>query len=393
MNHDVVIVGDGPAGRALGAACIAAGVDVVVVGTGTPWSATYGAWVDEVGHISGCAACVMDIDVVGTPPRRRLDRRYLVFDNARLAAQLDVAPRLVARVASVQHSAAAAGTSDIATVVLDDGQRVSGRLVIDATGPRPQFLARRSTTAKASFQSAYGVVVDARPDVGGDAAILMDWRPPSVDLTTDPTFLYMVELGDGRWLVEETSLARRSPMTSDALRHRLAARVGRDLTDVAEHVEHVVIPMWPGVPARHQLTVGFGAAAGYVHPATGYSVAASWAAAPRVAVAIKAGARTRRGRTRTGGVERRLAVRGATGSRAARLRTGCAAAPARRCDAGLLRRVLRSPGRRLVVVPARRHHSCRHGARHVWRCSAAVPWSVRRRLAAGNPAVFAGLLR
>jgi lycopene beta-cyclase len=32
--------------------------------------------------------------------------------------------------------------------------------------------------------------------------------------------------------------------------------------------------------------VGFGAAAGYVHPATGYSVAASLRAAPRVAAAI-----------------------------------------------------------------------------------------------------------
>ena len=59
-----------------------------------------------------------------------------------------------------------------------------------------------------------------------------------------------------------------------------------DLTDRAEHVEHVAIAMRSGLPDRGSLTVGFGAAARYVHPATGYSVAASLGAAPRVATAI-----------------------------------------------------------------------------------------------------------
>ena len=56
---DVAVVGDGPAGLALAAACRTLGLAVAVVGDGRPWSATYGMWRDEVdlpdhcfGHVS-----------------------------------------------------------------------------------------------------------------------------------------------------------------------------------------------------------------------------------------------------------------------------------------------------------------------------------------------------
>jgi lycopene beta-cyclase len=131
-------------------------------------------------------------------------------------------------------------------------------------------------------QTAYGLVLDHRPDVvGGSGSVLMDWRQPA-GVAGPPTFLYVLGLAGGRWLVEETSLARAEPVGPELLRERLAARLGVDLTDAAEHVEHVSIPMAPGVPNRGQAVVGFGAAAGYIHPATGYSVAASLRAVPRV---------------------------------------------------------------------------------------------------------------
>jgi lycopene beta-cyclase len=76
------------------------------------------------------------------------------------------------------------------------------------------------------------------------------------------------------------------------LRRRLELRLGRDgaaVVEGASRVEEVRIPM--GSPPRrgHRNLVPFGAAAGFVHPATGYSVAASLRAAPRVAQAIAAG--------------------------------------------------------------------------------------------------------
>jgi lycopene beta-cyclase len=395
MTHDVVIVGDGPAGRALGAACVAVDIDAVVVSPASAWPATYGAWVDEVGDYIDCAAAVMDIDVVGTPPRRRLDRRYLVFDNQRLATRLDVAPRLTAHVTAVHHRALTDGHAD-ATVVTSDGQRLHGRFVVDATGPDPQLLARRSPTAGPWYQSAYGVVVDGRPDVGGDAAILMDWRAPSSEWDDEPTFLYLVELGAGRWLVEETSLIRGTPMSRDQLRRRLAARVGRDLTDMAEHVEHVehvVIPMWRGVPARHQLTIGFGAAAGYVHPATGYSVSTSLAAAPRVADAISSV--LQRGDAKAGSMTVWNAVWPDEARRARALHDYGAAA--------LLRLPVHATQQFFDAFFDRPTSdwssylrvgtSATEVARVMAAVFAAVPWSVRRRLALGSPIALSRLLR
>lgn len=385
-DHDVVIVGDGPAGRALGAACLAAGVEAIVVGEGRPWSATYGAWADDVTEHHDLAAAIMDIDVVGTPPRRRLERQYLVFDNDRLAARLDVAPRLDARVGGVQHQ-------DGGSIVLIDDDRISARIVVDATGPQAQLLTRRSGTGP-SFQSAYGLVLDGRPDVGGDVAVLMDWRSPSPSSSTEPTFLYLVDLGAGRWLVEETSLARRRAMPAGQLRARLAARLGRDLTDSADHVEHVVIPMWPGVPARSQLTVGFGAAGGYVHPATGYSVTASLQAAPRVANAMAAA----------------LGLDTGSASRTSAVWDAVWPADARRA------RALHDFGQAALLhlstddvqaffdaffdVPTdwwsaylRVDTTPKDVARVMSAVFNAVPWSVRRRLLAANPRSLARLLR
>lgn len=270
--HDVAVLGDGPAGRALGAACVAAGLDVVVLGLDAPWTNTYGTWVDEVPDHAHLLAADAVTDVVALG-RRRLDRRYGTFDNLALRGALDVAPRRAARVASVQH------LEQHARVMVDDGEPVLARLAVDARGA--------VTAVGAPLQTAYGVVLAERPaSIEGDGAVLMDWRQP-VDVG-DPTFLYVVPLADGRWMVEETSLARARPVTAAELRARLTARLGDDPTDRAEHVELVSIPMQPGLPQRGALTVGFGAAARYVHPATGYSVAASLRAAPRVAAAIAA---------------------------------------------------------------------------------------------------------
>jgi lycopene beta-cyclase len=54
----------------------------------------------------------------------------------------------------------------------------------------------------------------------------------------------------------------------------------------AVRTEHVDIALGVGPPSRRVETTPFGAAAGLVHPATGFSVAASIRAAPGVAAAI-----------------------------------------------------------------------------------------------------------
>ncbi len=283
-SHDLVVVGAGPAALALAAASHRRGLDVLVVGRDDPWVATYGAWIDEVGDHRDSIAIESAIDVV-TTERRRLDRTYGVFDNRRLRASLDRAPRCTDTVEGVRHHRWGAA------VHTEGGTVLRTRLVVDAAGAGGAVLERRAGDVGPSFQAAYGLVLAERPDVGGDGAVLMDWRSSGARTSAgtpvgEPTFLYVLDLGAGRWLVEETSLARRTPMSAAELRARLAARLGFDHTDRAESVEHVSIPMRPGVPNRRQLTVGFGAAAGYVHPATGYSITASLRAADRVAQAI-----------------------------------------------------------------------------------------------------------
>lgn len=281
FDADVAVAGDGPAALALAAACTAVGLRATAVGERTPWTATYGTWVDDVEAYADTLGAVSPIEVVLPGRRIALQRSYGVFDNTRLRARFDGVDLLAARATGVRHHA-------WGSVLLTTAGPLRTRLVVDATGAAPALLSPRRGTASVPRQTAYGLVLPHRPaEAGGEGSVLMDWRQPPGS-AGPPTFLYVLALADGRWLVEETSLARTPPLDLEVLRARLAARLGADLTATAEHVEQVSIPMAPGIPARGQAVVGFGAAAGYIHPATGYSVAASLRAAPRVAAGLAA---------------------------------------------------------------------------------------------------------
>jgi lycopene beta-cyclase len=125
--------------------------------------------------------------------------------------------------------------------------------------------------------------MDFRPVVGPDGSA-STIGPHGVT-----TFCYSLPVHDG-WLVEETVLAARPAIEPIALLPRLAARLGRHPDTVladAIRTEYVRIPLGGSRPGPDQPIVVFGAAAGYVHAATGFSVAASIRAAPRVADAIQ----------------------------------------------------------------------------------------------------------
>lgn len=284
--RDVAIIGGGPAGVALAHSLTRRGVDVVVFSPDAPWHATYGAWRDDV-ETSELGAPLDSLvrgewSTVRVVGRREhlLQRPYVVFDNALLANSLRrVTGRVTDTVTHVEHS------SEYSTVHVGGAAALDARLVVDATG-NGAFLYRHggAPNVRRGAQTAYGLVfaaghVPSMVSVRNDVFTLMDW-------STTPTFLYAAKFRDGRVLVEETSLFADPPHDIDELRHRLATRLGSDLTDQAERVERVNIPMGDPLPMRTTRTVGFGAAAGYVHPVTGYSVAASFRAAPRVAEAI-----------------------------------------------------------------------------------------------------------
>ena len=303
---DVVIVGDGPAGSALAQGCARRGLSTCLVGPDADWEATYGCWVDDLAapgvgvlgldDTSTWFVQVLDtIRVVGDSTHD-LVRPYGVIDNPSLRATLrDGVDHRAGHVERVEVGA------DQHRVVLARGPELSARLVIDAAGWPSRFApasARSSNATQPAWQTALGVVLAAPPDGDLGTATLMDLRPVGADGSTSrastigprgvDSFAYAVPVADG-WLVEETVLAARPAVEPVALLARLAARLGRhpdELLAEALRTEAVRIPMGGPLPAPDQAVVAFGAAAGFIHPATGYSIAGSLRAVERVADAI-----------------------------------------------------------------------------------------------------------
>lgn len=297
MTTDVLVVGKGPAALAAAAALAGEGLAVTVLGPpGAPrWSATYAAWADELrqaGHPDAAAHVWPEaaVQTSGEGPRV-LPRAYAVLHNERLAASL-VARCEAAGVRWASGEArAATHTAEGTTVRAADGAEHAARLVVDASGHRPALVCRPEEPPQA-FQSAVGFLLRVEDEVlPPRRAVLMDWRDDHLGAGEErgpPTFLYALPLGEGRVFVEETALAARPAAPYPLLERRLRLRLEAMGLDAAlvERTERVWIPMGGALPDGGQRVVGFGAAAGMVHPATGYSVVRSLAAAPALARTI-----------------------------------------------------------------------------------------------------------
>ena len=299
---DVAVVGDGPAGSALARACRRLGTDVVLVGDDAAWTATYSTWTDDLIDVDGVELLDVD-DVVATTSTEvwaygarphRLGRTYATFDNDRLRSTLrDAVEHRCARVERIAPADHGGGGHRLELV---DGSTVVARVVIDATGWPARF-ARHEADRAPAWQTALGIVLSEPPAGDLGRPTFMDFRRvigkdgslSSVGPSGVTTFCYSLPMRDG-WLVEETVLAARPAIEPIALLPRLAARLGRHPDSVladAVRTEYVRIPLGGSRPGPDQPIVAFGAAAGYVHAATGFSVAASIRAAPRVAAAIR----------------------------------------------------------------------------------------------------------
>ncbi|RDI25656.1 lycopene cyclase (CrtL-type) [Lentzea flaviverrucosa] len=234
MTFDVVVIGGGPAGRALARACAHEGLHTAIVDRRPhrPWTATYGAWADELPPNTPTKSVSTTVRAYARE-EHLIQRTYVVLDNAKLHELPDT-------VEVLQRPEAA-------------------RYTFNATGARKGR----------AEQTAVGTVIES----DSTETTLMDWRG------TGDTFLYTVPLGGNRLLVEETCLARRPGMPLQELRERLHARLSP-----GEEEEIVRFPL----DAPRAASTAFGAAAGFIHPATGYSVATALQLAPQVAAAIKA---------------------------------------------------------------------------------------------------------
>jgi len=233
VTFDVVVIGGGPAGRALARACAQEGLHTAIVDRHPhrPWTATYGAWADELPTDTPIKSASTTVRAYARE-EHLIQRTYVVLDNAKLHELPD-------SIEVLQRPEAA-------------------RYTFNATGARKGR----------AEQTAVGTVIES----DSTETTLMDWRG------NGDTFLYTVPLGDNRVLVEETCLARRPGMPLQELRDRLHSR----LTPNHEE-ERVRFPL-----DAPRTSNAFGAAAGFIHPATGYSVGTSLSLAPQVARAIRA---------------------------------------------------------------------------------------------------------
>ena len=163
------------------------------------------------------------------------------------------------------------------TVMCTSGNKYFARLVIDASGHKSPFI-RRPDHDEIAKQAAYGVVGKfSSAPVEKNRFVLMDFRSDhlnSSQLSEPPSFLYAMDLGDGNYFVEETSLACSPPLSFESLKARLSSRLSNKGIEIDEiiHEEHCLFPMNLPLPYRDQPLLAFGGSASMVHPASGYLV-------------------------------------------------------------------------------------------------------------------------
>jgi lycopene cyclase-like protein len=312
--HQVLVLGSGPAALCIAAALAEQGLAVALLAPHdprAPWPNTYGIWGEEVdalglGHllehrwshtVSYFGAGSSDpADPANQPTPHRRD--YGLFNRAALQGHwLEACGRggvvfLQGQATGYELEPTGQGDGSGGTLLrCADGSSLRARLLVDATGHQPVFV-HRPHEGPLAGQAAYGVVGRfSVPPVEPQQFVLMDYRSDHLseaEQAEPPTFLYAMDLGAGRFFVEETSLALAPPVPYATLKQRLERRLAHRgvAVEQVEHEEFCLFPMNLPLPDLRQPVLGFGGAASMVHPASGYMVGSLLRRAPLVAAAV-----------------------------------------------------------------------------------------------------------
>ncbi len=307
-SPDVLVLGAGPGGLAIAAALSEENLKVEVLSANDrrdPWPYTYGIWgeeVDDLGldHLLEHRWCntvsyfgdgsIEPKDIANQATKHGRD--YGLFDKKKLQQhwlkQCDNAHVL-------WHRGCASSISieqKTSTITTTEGQKIKARLIIDATGYEPIFI-KSEKSRPVAVQTCYGIVGRFNlPPVEEGQFVLMDYRCDHLSLKErkePPTFLYAMDMGDGRFFLEETSLGLAPPLTLETLKSRLNQRLnhrGLEITSLEYEELGLFLPMNKQIPYLNQPVLGFGGSAAMVHPASGYLVGGLLRRAPITAKAI-----------------------------------------------------------------------------------------------------------
>ena len=301
---DVLVLGGGPAALCIASELNQQGVTVGGVApesVDAPWPNTYGIWADELKAVGlepllehRWSDTVSYFGAGGTTAQDQVTAHgidYGLFDRAALQRHwLERAKGVVWHQDTADRVELNGATT---SVFCASGTTLQARVVIDASGSRtPQI--RRPDQGPVAGQAAYGVVGRfSQAPIETGRFVLMDYRCDHLSEAQrrePPTFLYAMDLGDGVFFVEETSLALAPGVPYDVLKQRLHQRLdqrGVEITEVI-HEEFCLFPMNLPLPDRRQPVLAFGGAASMVHPASGYMVGSLLRRGPGLAQALAA---------------------------------------------------------------------------------------------------------
>tara|TARA_Y100001970_G_C14255615_1_gene875157 strand:- start:1494 stop:2777 length:1284 start_codon:yes stop_codon:yes gene_type:complete len=305
---DVLVLGSGPAGMAIASALGKENLSVEVLSStepNNPWPYTYGIWGEEVDKL-GISNLLEhrwkntvsffghgDIEenhLENKPTLHSID--YGLFDKDKLQkywfdqCKESLIKWHVGKAKEINF------TELNSIVTTDDGREISARLIIDATGYESTFLKSKSKEPVA-VQTCYGIVANFnKPPLKKDQFVLMDYRSDHLSpkqKKEPPTFLYAMDMGNGKYFLEETSLGLNSPFTMENLKQRLIQRLAYrniEITSTFNEELGIFLPMNMPLPDLKQPILGFGGSASMVHPASGYLIGNVLRRAPLVAKAI-----------------------------------------------------------------------------------------------------------
>ena len=299
---EVLVLGGGPAALCITSELNQRGVAVAGLApepVDAPWPNTYGIWADELKAVGlehllehRWSDTVSYFGAGGSPLQDQSHAHgidYGLFDRA--ALQRYWLGRMQGVVWHQDTAAQVEVRGSTTTVTCASGTTLQARLVIDASGSRTPYI-QRPDQGPVAGQAAYGVVGRfSKPPIDAGRFVLMDYRCDhltAAQRSEPPTFLYAMDLGDGVFFVEETSLALAPGVPYEVLKQRLQQRLdqrGVQITEV-QHEEFCLFPMNLPLPDRSQPVLALGGAASMVHPASGYMVGSLLRRGPALAQAV-----------------------------------------------------------------------------------------------------------